>query len=77
MTNEDKRSISTTENSLLQRVRVSIQGHELIDWAKDDFESFLALFNVIHLQDGNASQMKDGAIYFNTLPEMVCKHAQS
>lgn len=74
---EYNRSIRTTETSLLQRVRDSIQGHDLIDWAKNDFESFLALFDVVDLQDGNRSQMKDGGIYFNTLPDMIRKHAQS
>lgn len=72
----ENNSGKATETVLLQRVRDSIRGRDIIDWANDDFESFLALFDVIHLQDGNFSQMKDGSIYVNTLPDMVRMHAQ-
>lgn len=72
----EKSSDTANETTLLQRVRDSIRGRDIIDWAIDDFESFLALFHVIRLQDGSVSQMRDGAIYFNTLPDMVRMHAQ-
>ena len=68
--------VRATESSLLQQVRASIRGHDIIDWAIDDFEAFLALFNVIRLHDGDVSRMKDGAVYFNALPDMVRLHAQ-
>lgn len=67
---------SAVEIFMLQQIRNAIRGHDLIDWAIDDFESFLSLFNIIHLQDGSVSRMKDGAIYLNTLPDMVRMHAK-
>lgn len=68
--------VSATVNPLLQQVRDSIRGHEIIDWATDEFASFLALFDVILLQDGDIPRMKDGAIYFSTLPNMIRLHAR-
>lgn len=73
---ENSSGVRASENSLLQRVRDSIRGHEIIDWASDEFESFLALFDVIPLQDGGLARMKDGAIYFSSLPNMIRMHAR-
>lgn len=64
------------QTSLLRRIRDSIGKHDLIEWAANDFESFVAQFPVTRLRDGCEAQMKDGAIYLGTLPDMVRMHAR-
>jgi hypothetical protein len=64
------------DSCLLDRVRLAVRGQELIDWHyQDSFASFMAMFDVIDLRDGDASRMKDGALYANGLPEMIRMHA--
>jgi hypothetical protein len=60
---------------LLNRVRDAVRGHDLVDWSAHDFEPFLALFDVTRLTRGDASPLRDGSIYLNTLPAMVRMHA--
>jgi hypothetical protein len=74
----DQQIISSPADSCLRdRVRLAVHGRELIDWHyNDSFASFLAMFDVIDLQNGDASQMKEGALYANGLPEMMRMHAK-
>jgi hypothetical protein len=62
---------------LLNRVRDSVRGNDVIDWAENEFEPFLELFDVIRLDDGDASNLKDGSIYLNTLSDMIRMHSRS
>lgn len=66
------------EVRLSQRIRTAIADRELLFFMGDEreFKPFLALFDVVDLREGNTSQMKDGAFYFNHLAEMVHMHAQ-
>jgi len=61
-----------------RRLLEAIAGQELIYFlgVKNDFETFLALFDVIDLRNGGVSPMKDGAIYVNDLYAMVRTHAE-
>lgn len=64
---------------MLQRLRDATADREPIYWLDgigNDFEPFLAQFDVIDLRNGSTSQMKDGSIYLNNLPDMVRLHAE-
>ena len=65
------------DGCLLDRVRIAVHGRELIDWHHDDsFASFMAMFDVIDLHDGDPSRMTEGALYSSPLPEMMRMHAK-
>lgn len=64
-------------SSLLQRVQECILGQDIIEWASDNFEPFLSLFDVVRMDGENRSRIKDGAIYLNSLPDMARMHAHS
>jgi hypothetical protein len=64
---------------LLQRIRDATSNHEPIYWlngVENDYAPFVAQFRAIDLHNGSTSQMKDGSIYLNGLPDMVRMHAE-
>lgn len=66
---------SYSDTCLLNRVRDAVRGHDIIEWSRNDFEPFLALFDVIRLNQGDAPHLRDGSIYLNTLSAMIRMHA--
>lgn len=75
---ETQRSVRALEIRLLQRIRDATLDREPIYWldgVHNDFAPFVAQFQAIDLHNGSISQLKDGSIYLNNLPDMVRMHA--
>lgn len=79
MRSENRRSVRAAEIRVLERIRDATSAHEPIYWldgVRNDFAPFLAQFQLVDLHNGSSSQMKNGSIYFNNLPNMVRMHAE-
>jgi hypothetical protein len=76
----DGELVRSIDIRLLQGVRNAVRDQELIAWSQDeshaDFGLFLALFDVVDLEEGNTAPMRDGAIYVSPLAQMVRMHEQ-
>lgn len=76
MSPNEPRPPARLQPALIDHVREAVHGQKLIAWEENDFAVFLALFDVINLNDNTIAQMGDGAIYVSGLREMLHLHAQ-